>query len=85
MKKIPQKKTQPVTIKTILGAFIILVAILTLFMLREIYPGNPFIMKYFNKGYLFMEVLVLFGILCGIDVWMARRREKRKRKWDGDK
>ena len=55
------------------------IVILTLFMLREIYPNNPFIMKYFNKGYLVMEVLLFFGILWGIDIWIAHRREKRKR------
>ncbi|MBW1787512.1 MAG: hypothetical protein JRK53_12950 [Deltaproteobacteria bacterium] len=68
MRKLPQKEIPPVTIRTIVGAIIIVIVILTLFMLRELYPNNPFIMKYFNRGYLVMEVLVFFGILWGIDI-----------------
>ena len=79
MKKLPNRKTPPITIRTIIGLIIGGIVILTLFMLREIYPNNPFIMKYFNKGYLVMEVLLFFGILWGIDIWIAHRREKRKR------
>ena len=79
MKKLPHRKSPPITIRTIIGLIIGGIVILTLFMLREIYPNNPFIMKYFNKGYLVMEVLLFFGILWGIDIWIAHRREKRKR------
>ena len=79
MRKSPFKDVHRVNIGTIIGAIVIAVIILTLFMLREIYPDNPFIMKYFNGGFLIMEVIAFFGILWGADIWMARRREKQKK------
>jgi len=78
MRKPSLKKIPRVNIRTIIGAIIIAIVILTLFMLREICPNNPFIIKYLNGGYLIIEVIALFGILGGVDIWMARRREKRK-------
>ena len=80
MKNSPRKNYPPVTIKMIVAAIIGIIIILTLFMLREIYPENPFIMKYFNKGYLIIEVLIFIGILWGIDIWRARRKEKSKKR-----
>ncbi len=79
MRKLPLKDIPRVNIRTIIGAIIIAIVILTLFMFREIYPNNPFIMKYLSGGYLIMEVIAFFGILWGADIWMARRREKRKK------
>ncbi len=76
MKRFAPKNQAPVTIKTIIGAIIILIVVLTLFMLREIFPNNPFIMKYFNKGYLFIELLVLIGIGWGIDIWIKHRNKR---------
>lgn len=78
IKKPSLKEIPCVNIRTIIGAIIIAVVILTLFMLREIYPNNPFIIKYLNGGYLIIEVIAFFGILGVVDIWMARRREKRK-------
>ena len=80
MKRFAPKKQPPVTIKTIIVAIIIVIVILTLFMLREIFPNNPFIMKYFNKGYLLIELLILIGIGWGIESWMDRRRKKTREK-----
>jgi len=79
MKKLQPKNSAHVATNTIIAVIIAMIVILTLFMLREIYPENPFIVKYFNKGYLVMEVLVFIGILWGIDIWRARRREKGKK------
>lgn len=76
MKRFAPKSHAPVTIKTIIGAIIIVIVILTLFMLREIFPNNPFIMKYFNKGYLLIELLVLIGIGWGIDIWIKHRNKR---------
>ena len=80
MKRFAPKNQAPVTIKTIIGAIIILIVVLTLFMLREIFPNNPFIMKYFNKGYLLIELLILIGIGWGIETWMDRRRKQAREK-----
>ena len=73
-----RKGDPPVTIKTIVGASIILILVLALFMLREIFPNNQFIMKYFNKGYLFVEILILIGIAWGIDAWIKHRNKRGK-------
>ena len=80
MKKFPPKESPPVTAKIIIAIIIGMIVILALFLLREIYPENPFIMKYFNRGYLVMEAIVFIGILWGIDIWRARRKEKSKKK-----
>jgi hypothetical protein len=79
MKHSQQKNNPPVSLKITIVAFGGLIVILTLFMLREIYPENPFIIKYFNKGYLIIEVLIFIGILWGIDIWRTRRKEKSKK------
>ena len=80
MKGVAPKKQPTVTIKTIIVAILIVIVILTLFMLREIFPNNPFIMKYFNKGYLLIELLILIGIGWGIETWMDRRRKQAREK-----
>ena len=80
MKRFTSKESPPVTGKMVIAVIIGMIVILALFLAREIYPDNPFIMKYFNRGYLVMEAIVFIGILWAIDMWRARRKEKSKKK-----
>ena len=75
MTRQPKDKDLKLSLKSIIGFFFVALIIIILFMLREIFPNNPFIMKYFNKGYLFAELIIFFGILWGIASLMKRKRK----------
>lgn len=78
MNSFHKKESPPVTIKTFIEACVLLFLILVLVMLREIFPSNEFVLKYFNKGYLVIEVLIIVAIAWGIDVWRKKSNKRRQ-------
>jgi hypothetical protein len=79
MTRLPKHNAPKLSVKSIIGFFFVAIIIIILFMLREIFPNNPFIMKYFNKGYLFAELIIFFGILWGIASLIKRKKEDNNR------
>ena len=79
MTRQPKDKDLKLSLKSIIGFFFVALIIIILFMLREIFPNNPFIMKYFNKGYLIAELIIFFGILWGIASLIKRKKEDNNR------
>jgi hypothetical protein len=79
MNQINSKKIR-LSITDIIRIIISLLILGVLLFLKDIFPNNPFVMKYFFGLYGILWVIVFFIIFWKIEIFIARKRKENDRK-----
>jgi len=60
----------------IIRIIISLIILGVLLFLKDIFPNNPFVMKYFYGPYGILWIILFFIVFFKIEFWIARKRQR---------
>ena len=63
------------SLKDVIRMAVSLIILGVLLFLKDIFPNNPFVMKYFYGLYGILWIIVFFLVFFIIEFWIARKRK----------
>ena len=63
------------SLKDIIRMAVSLIILGVLLFLKDIFPNNPIVMKYFYGPYGILWIIVFFLVFFKIEFWIARKRK----------
>ncbi len=62
----------------IIRMLVSLIILGVLLFLKDIFPNNPFVIKYFYGAYGLLWIIIFFAVFFKIEFWIARKRKIEK-------